>query len=411
MNLDNGVISLTDFDVVICGGGMIGTAMALRLAPLGLTIALVEAKQPQAFAINQAFDLRVSAISPQSRGLLEQCGAWSMLENMRMCPYQYMRVWELAGFGDLTFAAKDVKVDNLGYIIENRLLQLSLWHNLAQWTNIELICPAKPVQINRLAKRYQITLDTQQQLHAKLLIGADGGQSVVRQSCGIGVNSSQYEQACLVASVATEIGQQDITWQRFTSTGPQAFLPLPGQHGSLVWYHQAEQIREMKDWSNQQVAMAISAAFPTELGSFSVLNKGHFRLQKQHAQAYTKQGVALIGDAAHMINPLAGQGVNLGFQDVACLAQLIQTALSQNQLWHSQQVLQQYARQRRLANGLMMTTMDFFYHTFNNQRAPLKWIRNGILAGAAVPAIKHHVIRYAMGQKVLPKPFAFLSSG
>ncbi len=403
---------MIDFDVVICGGGMIGSAMAARLARLGLSIAIIESQWPKEFSINQDFDLRVSAISPQSKYLLEQCGAWAVLKTMRLCSYQRMRVWELVGLGDLTFTATDVDSDTLGYIVENRLLQLSIWHSLKQWPNVKIICPATPIQMNRLENRYWITLDNQRQLCAKLLIGADGSESVVRQSGGIGVYSSQYEQACLVATVATEFGQQDITWQRFTSTGPQAFLPLPGHYGSVVWYHQAERIRQMASWSNQQLETAIRAAFPTELGSFSVLNKGHFRLKRQHAQSYIGDGLALIGDAAHMINPLAGQGVNLGFQDIDCLGRLIQAALQQQRPWYEQQVLRQYSRQRRLTNGLMMTIMDFFYHTFSNQRTSLKWMRNGILAGAAMPVVRRHVIRYAIGQTTAVQHLLnFLSSG
>ena len=273
-----------DYDIVICGGGMIGATLATLLAPHGFSIALVEAHEPAAYDLSQSFDLRISALSPKSAQVMQQSDAWEILQSTRLCPYKRMRVWEVAGFGDLTFSANQVGAPELGHIVENRLVQLSLWQALQSNDNVEIICPAKPERFHRDGKVMHIHLDTGQSISAKLIVGADGAQSKVRQGFGVGVNRGQYQQACLVASVNTQLGQQDITWQRFVNTGPQAFLPLLGQHGSVVWYHQADQARALSKLSNGDLADEIMAQFPPQLGGIEVTAKASFGLQKQHAQ-------------------------------------------------------------------------------------------------------------------------------
>jgi len=386
-----------DYDIVICGGGMIGAALATQLAPQGFNIAVIEAHEPQAFDLSQDFDLRISALSPQSQRVMQTTTAWDTLQSMRLCPYRRMRVWEVEGFGDLTFDASQVGAEQLGHIAENRLVQLSLWQALSGFSNVNLLCPAAPVSFKSLGGGTQIELDSGTTISARLVVGADGAQSKVRQAFGIGVNRGQYQQACLVAAVTTELGQQDITWQRFVNTGPQAFLPMLGQHGSVVWYHQADQVRALSQLSNVQLGEQIMRQFPHQLGHIDVSEHAFFPLQKQHAKRYVGEGVVLIGDAAHVINPLAGQGVNLGFQDVACLAKVLNDAYGEDMDWSSAKVLGTYEKQRKRANSLMLHTMDAFHHGFSQTHPAAKWLRNLTLAAAKVPALKKQVIRYAMG--------------
>ncbi len=387
----------SDYDIVICGGGMIGAALATLLAPQGFSIALVEAATPAEYDLSQEFDLRICALSPKSAEVMQRSGAWERLQKMRLCPYKRMRVWEVAGFGDITFKAHQVGAPELGHIVENRLVQLSLWQALGDYKNVDVICPAFPKKFTRDVKGTVIELDTGQRLSARLVVGADGAQSKVRQGFGIGVNRGQYQQACLVASVTTGLGQQDITWQRFVNTGPQAFLPMLGQHGSVVWYHQADMARALSKLSNEALSDEIMNQFPKQLGKIKVTHKATFGLQKQHAQSYCEHGVVLVGDAAHVINPLAGQGVNLGFQDVACLASVLIKADSQGQDWSSLEVLLNYQKQRKLANGIMLHSMDLFHHGFSHTSSKSKWVRNLVLACAKVPLVKRQVIKYAMG--------------
>ena len=386
-----------DYDIVICGGGMIGAALATQLAPYGFSIAMLETKAPHSFDLSQAFDLRICALSPKSQQVMQASSAWHKLQAMRLCPYRRMRVWEVAGFGDLTFNAQQVGASELGHIVENRLVQLSLWQALAGYSNVDILCPVSPTSFAYHEGMCNIKLDAGSNIRTRLVIGADGAQSKVRKAFAIGVNSGQYQQACLVASVNTELGQQDMTWQRFVATGPQAFLPLLGQHGSVVWYHQVDQVRALSKLSGAQLGQQIMQQFPSQLGQIEVTNHASFGLQKQHAKQYVAPGVALLGDAAHVINPLAGQGVNLGFQDVACLAQVLGEASRGKQDWASLDVLKQYQRQRKLSNSLMLHTMDAFHHGFSQPHSAAKWMRNLVLATAKVPGLKKRVIRYAMG--------------
>ena len=386
-----------DYDIVICGGGMIGAALATLLAPHGFSIALVDGHKPGQYDLSQKFDLRISALSPKSAQVMQQSAAWEILQGMRLCPYKRMRVWEVAGFGDLTFSANQVAVAELGHIVENRLVQLSLWQALQSNDNVKIICPASPEHFHRDGKAMRIDLDTGQSISARLVVGADGAQSKVRQGFGVGVNRGQYQQACLVASVNTQLGQQDITWQRFVNTGPQAFLPLLGQHGSVVWYHQTDHARALANLPNVDLAGEIMAHFPAELGAIEVTEKASFGLQKQHAQSYCMDGMVLVGDAAHVINPLAGQGVNLGFQDVSSLAETLKEARNSGEDWSTIGVLSRYQKQRKLANSIMLHSMDAFHHGFSQTGTKSKWLRNMVLASAKVPLIKKQIIRYAMG--------------
>ena len=396
----------TNFDVLICGGGMTGAGLASVLAQQGLKIAVFEAQQPDDFDLSQAFDLRISALGPQTRSVLKRTQAWQNIISMRACPYRQMRVWEMQGFGDITFHANQVNASELGHIVENRVTQLALWQVLDEMPEVTLLCPQKPLKTYRKNATMYVETESGETFTGKLLVAADGGQSMVRQAFGIGVNRSQYQQACLVVGVNTELGQQDITWQRFTSTGPQAFLPLPGQHGSVVWYHQADEVRRLYQLSNAQLQAEIMAHFPQELGNIEVLSKSYFNLQKQHAQSYVQDGLALIGDAAHIINPLAGQGVNLGFQDISSLDAVIAKSRAAGDEWWQAKALSEYQRQRMWSNRLMMQTMDAFYHGFSNDNTGLKWLRNGTLALAKLAPIKRNVIRYAMGMPASPMPWA-----
>ena len=386
-----------DYDIVICGGGMIGAALATLLAPNGFSIAILDGHKPSRYDLSQKFDLRISALSPKSAQVMQQSAAWEILQGMRLCPYKRMRVWEIAGFGDLMFSANQVGAADLGHIVENRLVQHGLWQALQSNDNVKIICPASPEHFHRDGKAMRIDLDTGQSISARLVVGADGAQSKVRQSFGVGVNRGQYQQACLVASVNTQLGQQDITWQRFVNTGPQAFLPLLGQHGSVVWYHQTDHARALANLTNADLAGEIMAHFPAELGAIEVTAKASFGLQKQHAQSYCMDGMVLIGDAAHVINPLAGQGVNLGFQDVSSLAEILKEARNSGEDWSTVGVLSRYQKQRKLANSIMLHSMDAFYHGFSQTGTKSKWLRNMMLASAKVPLIKKQVIRYAMG--------------
>lgn len=388
----------TEFDVVIVGGGMVGAALGCGLGGSGLKVAVVEHVIPESFSDVQPHDLRVSALSLASRNILQSVGAWDGILSRRSCPFRRMRVWETAG--DTEFNSDNIDLPELGHIVENRVTQLALLDRLADFDNVDLIAPSRIEKIDYSpGKKSILQLADGSELQTKLLVAADGGNSRVRQAVGLGVSSWDYKQHAMVIYVETDYGQQDITWQRFVPSGPQAFLPLTGNYGSIVWYNSADEVRRLKDLTNDELISELMATFPDCLGKVKqVLGVASFPLKRQHAQQYVKAGVALVGDAAHMINPLAGQGVNIGLLDAAALAEVLVEAYNEGGNIADVVVLQKYEKMRRNENLRMMTVMDVFYRVFSNQILPIKVVRNFALglAERILPA-KNKVMRMAIG--------------
>jgi 2-octaprenyl-3-methyl-6-methoxy-1,4-benzoquinol hydroxylase len=404
------------FDCVVVGGGMVGAASALSLVQLGLTVALVEKYQPQAFSIEQPLDLRVSAISLASQYLLEQLDVWSQIMSWRSCQYQRLGVWESA-FSSVEFNAKDIKQSHLGHIIENRLIQLAMWQQIKKQKNIHLFCPNSLQNYQQLEQSIKLEL-TDEIISTRLLIAADGANSQVRQLAGIGITGWDYQQSAMLINVKTQLPQQDITWQQFLPSGPVAMLPMPNHDitvtkneltvsqqkiqfqgcASLVWYHQSDKIKQLMTLSNKQLEQEIDAVFPKRLGKIKVVNKGSFPLTRRHANYYQKGNVVLLGDAAHTINPLAGQGVNLGFKDVLALQTVVSEAIARNELWYSAEALQRYEKKRRTDNLLMMSVMDGFYTVFSHPSPVVKFLRNSALFTVnKFTPLKNKVLKQACG--------------
>lgn len=376
---------------------MVGAAVACCLGDSGLSVAIIEAQVSENFTPDQPHDLRVSALSIASRNILEAVGAWQGVVSRRFCPFKRMRVWETAG--DTTFNSDDIRYPELGYIVENRITQLALLERLADFDNIKLLMPQTISKINYNGYDSELVLADGDVLQAKLLVAADGGTSRVRQSVGLGVTSWDYNQHALVIYVETAYPQQDITWQRFVPSGPQAFLPLSGNYGSLVWYQSPDEVRRLQGLSYADLKAELIATFPDCLGEIKqILGVASFPLKRQHAQSYVKQGVALVGDAAHMINPLAGQGVNIGLLDAAALAEVLVDAHAKGKNIADLTVLKRYESMRRTENLKMMTLMDVFYKSFSNDILPVKLIRNlGLGLAQRLTPVRNKAMRAAMG--------------
>ncbi len=384
------------FDVLIVGAGMVGAAAAVALGQQGWRVGLVEAKAPAEFDPQQPMDLRVSAISAASERLLAELDSWPGVLAMRAAPYDTLATWENPN-NEVSFCATDLQHDHLGHIVENRVVQLALWQQVAALDNVELLLGHYPSDLSQDAEHARLTLNGQP-YRAKLLLGCDGAQSKVRQAAKIGVSGWNYRHHCMLINISTELPQQRITWQQFYPSGPRAFLPLVGQQGSLVWYDSPERIAELKRLPKAELKAQIQGAFPSRLGEFEVLNCASFPLTRQHAQHYYCQRMVLLGDSAHTINPLAGQGVNLGFKDVAALAEVLAGATPEALASDPAPLLAQYQRKRRADNLMMQGAMDLFYTTFSNDLLPLKLARNlGFKLAQNAGPIKHQVMRYAMG--------------
>lgn len=385
------------YDAVVVGGGMVGAAAALGLAQAGWSVALLEHQAPQAFDAQSPPDLRISAIGCTSVGLLKQLGAWSAVQAMRTAPYRRLETWEWAS-ARVAFDAASLGLPELGFMVENRILQLALWQQLEQCDNLTLCCPARLRSLQRNDDHWQVTLDSSETLQARLVVGADGANSQVRNLAAIGTSGWQYRQSCMLITIETGAPQQDVTWQQFFPSGPRAFLPLYDQWASLVWYDSPQRIRQLQAMPPAQLEREIAEAFPARLGAVKVHAAGSFPLARRHAQRYVLPGLVLLGDAAHTINPLAGQGVNLGYRDVEALLAVLSEAREQGEDWSTEAVLMRYQRRRRTDNLLMQSGMDLFYTAFSNNLAPLSVARNiALMAAQRAGKLKEHALKYALG--------------
>jgi 2-octaprenyl-3-methyl-6-methoxy-1,4-benzoquinol hydroxylase len=409
-------------DIVVIGAGMVGAGLAAGLGQAGFTVALVDREQAPELEPGQAPDIRVSAISAGSEKYLRQLGAWSRIEQLRLTPYRRLSVWDqtphpLSGLVPVpartTFDALESGCSHLGHIVENNITQWSLWQTAEACSSVHIHAGDSVMAIEQNEHHADVTLQSGQTLRCQLVIGADGAQSPVRQLAGIGVSRDQYAQQAMVASVRYAGPVADITWQAFFPSGPRAFLPLHAASNdsdkstgesaeswaSLVWYDTPETLARLKSLSDADFLAEAQRAFPADLPPLThVSARASFPIARQHAASYVENRVVLVGDAAHTINPLAGQGVNLGFQDAECLQGVIREARRAGSDLASPKWLQQYEQQRRPANRRMMFAMDAFYYLFSNRIPPAHLLRNAGLALAQhVPFARKQVARYAMG--------------
>ncbi|WP_434659773.1 3-demethoxyubiquinol 3-hydroxylase [Klebsiella sp. MISC125] len=384
-------------DVVIVGGGMVGGALALGLAQRGFTVTVIEKNAPPTFDATSVPDVRISAISASSVGLLKSLGVWDSVRAMRAHAYRQLETWEWES-AHVAFNATELELPELGYMVENNVLQLALWQALEAHAQVSLHVGASLKEMRHAETHVSLTLTDDNQYDARLVIGADGANSQVRQLAGIGVQAWQYQQSCMLISVQCVDDPGDSTWQQFTPTGPRAFLPLFDHWASLVWYDTPARIRQLQGMNMAQLQQEIAHHFPSRLGEVTPLSAGAFPLTRRHALQYVKPGLALVGDAAHTIHPLAGQGVNLGYRDVDALLDILSRAREHGEEWASLPVLKRYQARRRADNLIMQTGMDLFYAGFSNDLAPIRMLRNiGLMAAGRAGVLKRQALKYALG--------------
>lgn len=417
------------FDVAIVGAGMIGAGLACGLAKHGFSVAIIDRVLPPQYVEGDVPNIRVSALSLASENILRNLDAWKFVEAKRCKPYQRLAVNEMpeksgiasklpdiSSWARTEFDARSLGHDRLGHIVENNIIQLGLHERMAEMEGIKLFCPSEISQITWREDLSEIRLEDQT-INAELVIGADGAQSRVRHFAELGQRQSQYEQHAFVITITYRGAPQDITWQSFTTHGPLAFLPLSesaeAQYGSLVWYDHPERIAELKALSDDELRKAIVRNFPKELPPIETIEaRASFPLFKSHALSYCKDRVALVGDAAHTINPLAGQGVNLGFLDLAELTDVLSEAKNNGEPFYRQEILKRYEKRRRLPNQGMMNAMDVFYYGFENIHFPVRIARNlGLGIANKLGFAKNKVMAHAIGLSGKVPPLASRADG
>jgi 2-polyprenylphenol 6-hydroxylase len=390
------------FDVLIVGAGMVGLSLAAALAPLPLSIAIIDtATQPEKSQW-QGRDPRISAIVKSSEIFLKQTHAWDFIAQERHCAFYGMDVWEQDGTANIQFDAADVGEQNLGYLIENRVMQWALEQSIRQYKNVSWFCPETISQFQK-QKDWHIHFSSGKTVSAKLLIGADGANSFVREKLGMEVVIKDLGHHAIVCNVQTEKPHQGIARQIFLNSGPLAFLPLvpddDKHYCSIVWSLTPEKAKAMMALDEAQFNQRLTEQFEYRLGEVLHSDKRFsFPLFQRHAKSYIDDSVALIGDAAHTIHPLAGQGVNLGYADAQALAEEIERAIERKIAINSREVLRRYERKRRGQNTLMMQSMGVFQNLYGTNIPDLRLLRNwGLSLTNKSTLLKNQFLKQAMG--------------
>ncbi len=390
---------MNNYDIIIVGGGMAGSALGCMCAMQGFQVAIVEHREPASEWPKDEIDLRLSALTRASQNLLQQIGAWPRMRELRTNPYQEMRVWDANGNGSIHFDAAELGEPNLGHIVENRVTQLALWERLAEFDSVTRLCPASAKTLDLTTEQPLLTLDDGTQLTAKLIVGADGRDSAIRRMAGITTHGWEYDQHAIVATVTQQKPHNDTAWQRFMTTGPLAFLPLDDGRCSIVWSTSPAETQRLMALDDVSFCAELGQALEYRLGEVTAIGpRGAFPLRLQHADNYIKPGLALVADAAHAMHPLAGQGINLGFLDVAALAETLGEAKAAGRDFSSLRTLRKYERCRKGANMGMLAAMDGFKKLFSNNKLSLIMMRNiGLSLTDSAGPVKHLITRRALG--------------
>lgn len=388
------------YDAIILGGGVVGLALAGALAQGGLKLAVLE-REPVAAGWDEGTqDRRVTAITRASQKLFARLGAWEAMRALGVSPYQRMTVWDAGGAGEVRFDAAELAEPDLGHIVENRVLRLGLYQALNRLGRVDWLCPADPEQLDIDETQARLKLTDGRTLKAKLLIGADGARSWLREQAGIGHAERDYGHHALVAQIRTEKPHQATAWQRFQSDGVLAFLPLAEPNlCSIVWSTSPEKASALKAMEAAEFNRELAYALDWRLGTVAVDGaRITFPLAMRHAETYLAPRVALAGDAAHTIHPLAGQGVNLGLMDAASLAEVILKAQAAGRDIGAHAALRPYERWRRGENLATIAAMDGFKRLFGHPALPVRIARNiGLGLFDRIEPLKKLAIRRAMG--------------
>lgn len=399
-----------EFDIVIVGAGIAGLALANALDNTGLKVAVIEAGNfkhdtPPLEHTIDSYDARVCAFTLGSVQFLEQLGVWPSILAARSQYFDRMRVWDGEGTGEISFDSAELGASELGYIVENRLVVHALLENLSLSSNIKLLDNTRIEGIQAIAEKEgvkQNILLEDKNILARLIVGADGAQSFVRQYYDFKTREWDYGHNAIVCTVETEVPHDNTAWQRFMQTGPIALLPLASENSrfcSVVWSAETDFAEDIMAMDDEAFCQALAAHTEHRLGAIKAASKRFsIPLRQRHAVDYVQQGVALIADAAHTIHPLAGLGINMGLQDVKVLAQVLIEAKKRGAHLNETYILSRYQRRRKGENLLVMAAMEGFKRLFEQTALPVLWLRNrGMSAVNQASIIKRQIMKQVMG--------------
>lgn len=393
------------YDVIIVGSGIVGLTLAASLAKTNLKIALCDARAPQVSWDIEQFDLRVSAITPRSVNIFQELSCWDAIQAERISPFNKMHVWDAKGDGYIDFNSIMLGCSELGYIIENRVIRKTLFEHIQKFTNIDILIPMLLKDVSYANELATLTSDQGEQLQADLVVGADGANSWLREKLAIAYKTWDYGHNAVVATIKSEKSHQACAWQRFLPDGPLAFLPLNDpantqQYASIVWSTTPERAESLAIMEDQFFLRELTKAFDSRLGNaLETTKRFQFPLRMRHCNEYVKPGFALVGDAAHTIHPLAGQGVNLGILDAEALAKAIKNAAEKNRALGHISSLRPYERARKADNWKMIAVVEGFKQLFGEAPNSVSWLRNrGLQITNKFDLIKKLIMRSAMGE-------------
>lgn len=397
---------MQSFDVVIAGGGMVGLALACGLQGSGLRVAVLEHQQPEIEPLQEQPALRVSAINAASERLLQHIGVWDEILALRASAYNAMEVWDRDSFGKIAFRGDECGFSHLGHIIENSVIQQALWKRAESLSDVTLITPAALKQVAWGENDAFITLEDGRMLTARLVVGADGAHSWLRQHADIPLTFWDYRHHALVATIRTEEPHLATARQVFYGDGILAFLPFSDPHQcSIVWSVAPEEAERLKQLEPEQFNRELAMTFDLRLGACRLESERQtFPLTGRYARSFAAHRLALVGDAAHTVHPLAGQGVNLGFMDAAELIAELRRLQRQGKDIGQHLYLRRYERRRKQGAAVMLASMQGFRELFDGNHPAKKLLRDvGLRLADSLPGVKPKLVRQAMGLNDLPE--------
>lgn len=406
-----------DYDLVIVGGGLVGASLAAALGPFSdqqdFRIAVIEAAPfiDNSETYQPSFDARTVALAQGSQQIFSSMGLWEQIEQLGVTPIKKIHISDRGHAGITRLDSEQENVDALGYVVETRVLGKVLTSSLQQHKNIDLLCPAKLTDLAFTPASAQVSYELNgepHQLRTPLVVAADGGQSMARQLTGVDVFETDYGQHAVIANVELDKAHHNIAYERFTDSGPLALLPslLPSATSgnsdnvyALVWTVENQKSDEVAGWDDETFLKQLQARFGTRAGKFVKASRRHvYPLKFMHAREHVRPHMAFIGNAAHTLHPVAGQGFNLGLRDVATLAQVLVDAKNSHQSLGDMTVLKQYAQWRKRDHMQTSLITDGLVRLFSSKLPPLMLARNlGLVMMDILPPLKHSMARHAMG--------------